>query len=148
MCSVLISYCVCRWPSWTPKTQPNDSSAVVWLSFWCSTRFTRKKCLSQWRETCRVHSYNCGYVVFGQPLIVNERKRATQIVDHIIKCYQIQAVLVNMATILWWQYIWWRTFDNMYIWRRTHMVTNSFGYTYFWLRNFWWQTKRNHFFHY
>ena len=24
------------------KTQPNDISAVVWLSFWCSTRFTRK----------------------------------------------------------------------------------------------------------
>ena len=35
--------CVCRRPSWTPKTQPNGSSAVVWLSFWCSTRFTRKK---------------------------------------------------------------------------------------------------------
>ena len=33
MCSVLISYCVCRRPSWKPKTQPNDSSAVVWLSF-------------------------------------------------------------------------------------------------------------------
>ena len=43
MCAVLISYCVCRRPSWTPKTQPNDSAAVVWLSFWCSTRFTRKK---------------------------------------------------------------------------------------------------------
>ena len=25
-------------PSWTPKTQPNDSRAAVWLSFWCSTR--------------------------------------------------------------------------------------------------------------
>ena len=24
--------------SWTPKTQPNNSRAVVWLSFWCSTR--------------------------------------------------------------------------------------------------------------
>ena len=43
MCSVLISCCVCRRPSWTPKTQPNGSSAVVWLSFWFSTRFTRKK---------------------------------------------------------------------------------------------------------
>ena len=43
MCSVLSSYCICRRPRWTPKTQPNDSSAVVWLSFWCSTRFTRKK---------------------------------------------------------------------------------------------------------
>ena len=50
MCSVLISYCVCRRPSWTPKTQPNGSSAVVWLSFWCSTRFTRKK-LDQSRGT-------------------------------------------------------------------------------------------------
>ena len=46
----------------------NTGSAVVGLSFWCSTRFTRKKCLSQWRETCRLHSYICGYVVFGQPL--------------------------------------------------------------------------------
>ena len=35
---VLISACVCRRAS-----QPNGSSAVVWLSFWCSTRFTRKK---------------------------------------------------------------------------------------------------------
>ena len=38
----LTSYCLCRRPSWTPKTQPNDSSAVVWLSFWCSTRFAWK----------------------------------------------------------------------------------------------------------
>ena len=36
---VLISACVYRRPSWTPKTQPNCS---VWLSFWCSTRFTGK----------------------------------------------------------------------------------------------------------
>ena len=43
MCSVLISDCVCRRPSWKPKTQPNGSSAVVWLSFWFSTRFTGKK---------------------------------------------------------------------------------------------------------
>ena len=42
MCSVLISYCVCRRPSWKPKTRPNGSSAVVWLSFWFSTRFTRE----------------------------------------------------------------------------------------------------------
>ena len=42
MWSVLISYCVCRRPSWKPKTQPNGCSAVVWLSFWFSTRFTRK----------------------------------------------------------------------------------------------------------
>ena len=25
-------------PIWTPKTQPNNSRAVLWLSFWCSTR--------------------------------------------------------------------------------------------------------------
>ena len=35
---VLISACVCRRPSWTPKTQPGGSSAASWLSFWCSTR--------------------------------------------------------------------------------------------------------------
>ena len=40
---LLISYCVCRRPNWKPKTQQNGSSAVVWLSFWFSTRFTRKK---------------------------------------------------------------------------------------------------------
>ena len=54
VCSVFISYCVCRRLSWTQNTQPNDSSAVAWsqpndssavawLSFWCSTRLTRKK---------------------------------------------------------------------------------------------------------
>ena len=42
MCWVLISYCFCRMLSWTPKIQSNDSSGVVWLSFWFSTRFTRK----------------------------------------------------------------------------------------------------------
>ena len=48
---VFISACVCWRPSWTPKTQPNDSSAVVWLSFWCSTRLLMsvKKCLI-WRS--------------------------------------------------------------------------------------------------
>ena len=35
MCLVLISYCVCRRPSWKPKLNQ-------WLSFWFSTRFTRK----------------------------------------------------------------------------------------------------------
>ena len=35
---VLISACICRRPSWTPKTQPGGSSAATWLSFWCSTR--------------------------------------------------------------------------------------------------------------
>ena len=39
---LLISYCVCRRPSWKPKTLPNENSAVVWLSFWFSTWFTRK----------------------------------------------------------------------------------------------------------
>ena len=24
--------------SWTPNTQPNESKAAVWLSFWCSSR--------------------------------------------------------------------------------------------------------------
>ena len=28
--------------SWQPKTQPNDSRAAVWSSFWFSTRFTWK----------------------------------------------------------------------------------------------------------
>ena len=40
---VLNSACVCRTPSWTPKAQPKDSTAVVSLRFWCSTRNTRKK---------------------------------------------------------------------------------------------------------
>ena len=52
---VLIGACVCRRPSWTPKTQPGGSSAVTWLSFWCSTRLLMsiKKCISYRRKTCR-----------------------------------------------------------------------------------------------
>ena len=38
MSLLLNSNWVCQRPSWIPKTHPNDSSAVVWLSFWCSTR--------------------------------------------------------------------------------------------------------------
>ena len=51
---VLISACVCRRPSWTPKTQPGGSSAVTWLSFWCSTRLLMsvKKCLGYLGKTC------------------------------------------------------------------------------------------------
>ena len=37
MLPVLISDCVCRRPSWKPKT---------WLSFWFSTRFARKNLVS------------------------------------------------------------------------------------------------------
>ena len=33
MYSVLISYCVYRRPSWTPKNQPNDSSAIYLVEF-------------------------------------------------------------------------------------------------------------------
>ena len=33
-----------------------------------SSRFTRKKCLRQSGETCRLHSFLFGYVVFWQPL--------------------------------------------------------------------------------
>ena len=36
---ILIIACLCRRPSWTPKTQRGGSSAASWLSFWCSTRF-------------------------------------------------------------------------------------------------------------
>ena len=51
---ILISACVCRRPSWTPKTQPGGSSAATWLSFWCSTRLLMsvKKCLVYRRKTC------------------------------------------------------------------------------------------------
>lgn len=60
--------CVLRRPSWTPEAQPKGSCAIVWLNFWFSTRFVRKKCLSQHGETRRLHSYIFGYVVFGQLL--------------------------------------------------------------------------------
>ena len=52
---ILISACVCRRPSSTPKTQPGDSSAATWLSFWCSTRLLMsvKKCLIYRGKTCR-----------------------------------------------------------------------------------------------
>ena len=51
----IISACVCRRPSWKPKTQPGGSSAVTWLSFWCSTRLLMsvKKCLSYRRKMCK-----------------------------------------------------------------------------------------------
>ena len=64
----LISACVCRRLSWTPKNLQNGSPAVVWLSFWCSTRFTRIKCLSQLGETCRLLSTILDQVVYEQPL--------------------------------------------------------------------------------
>ena len=36
---VLISACVCRRPSWTPKTKPNGHFSMAgWFRFWCSTR--------------------------------------------------------------------------------------------------------------
>ena len=44
----LISDCVCWRPSWTPKTQLIGSSAVVWFSFWCSTRFIRTTARRAW----------------------------------------------------------------------------------------------------
>ena len=66
-CTVLISYCVCRRPSWKQKTQPNGCSAVVWLSFWFSTRFTRKTLdhsvgnylylLGLWRKKARTNRF-------------------------------------------------------------------------------------------
>ena len=64
MCTVLISYCVYRRLSWKPITQPNDSSTVVLLSFWSSTRFTKKKCTSQHGEMYRLHSFIFYYIVF------------------------------------------------------------------------------------
>ena len=51
---VLISACVCRRPTWTPKTQPDGCHAVVWLSFWCSSRLhMSEKKWPAWRgKTC------------------------------------------------------------------------------------------------
>ena len=53
---VLISICVCRRPSWTPKTQPGGSSAATWLSFWCSTLLliSVNKCMGYRDKTCTV----------------------------------------------------------------------------------------------
>ena len=42
MKQVLISACICQRSSWTPKTQPNGTIRRCLVSFWCSTRFTRK----------------------------------------------------------------------------------------------------------
>ena len=52
----LIETTTIRISSWTPKTQPKDSSAVVWLSFWCSTRLLMsvKKCASYLGKLCIV----------------------------------------------------------------------------------------------
>ena len=51
---VLISDCVRRRPSWTPKTQPGGSSAATWLSFWCSTwlLISVNKCMGCRGKTC------------------------------------------------------------------------------------------------
>ena len=57
----------------TPKTQPNGSPALIWLSFWSSNRFTRKKCLSQRGKTYTLHSYIFYYVVFEQPFTIRLR---------------------------------------------------------------------------
>ena len=49
---VLISVCVCRRPSWKPKTKPNGHFSMAgWFCFWCSTRLLMsvKKC-SIWRR--------------------------------------------------------------------------------------------------
>ena len=53
--SNLRSACVCRRPSCTPQTQPGGSSAVTWLSFWCSTRLLMsvKKCSIWRRKGCK-----------------------------------------------------------------------------------------------
>ena len=63
--SVLISYGVNRMESWTPKTQPNDSSVVIWLIFWCSTRFSRTKVTCQKSKTVKgIMSYVDGPLTY------------------------------------------------------------------------------------
>ena len=59
---VLISACVCRRPSWTPKTQPGGSSAATWLSFWCSTRLDmqEKKWPAQRGKPCTYAVWTIG----------------------------------------------------------------------------------------
>ena len=54
MCSVLISYCVCRRPSWTPKTKPNDSSALLfgWI-FGVQLDSLENKCPIWQSKPCR-----------------------------------------------------------------------------------------------
>ena len=41
---IIFIYCVCRNPSWTPKTLPDGCNhpAAFWLSFWCLTRLLKK----------------------------------------------------------------------------------------------------------
>ena len=61
---VLISACVCRRPSWAPKTQPGGSSAVTWLSFWRSTRLLMSV------NKCKIylHRWKVGCTLFTNPL--------------------------------------------------------------------------------
>ena len=55
---VLTSACVCRRPSWTPKTQPGGGRpAPTWLSFWCSTRLLMPKKSAAQTGSCRTVSY-------------------------------------------------------------------------------------------
>ena len=46
------------------KTQPYGSSAVVWLSFWCSTRFTKKS------DTFKIEDRLDYDVICGWPLML------------------------------------------------------------------------------
>ena len=71
MCSVLISYCVCRRPNWKPKTQPQGSSAVVWLCFWFSNWFIRK--------TLDYSHGSCLYVIFHIPFLSYQAPRLTSL---------------------------------------------------------------------
>ena len=53
---VLNSACVCRRPSWTPKTQPGGGPAPTWLSFWCSTRLLMPEKSAARTGSCRTVS--------------------------------------------------------------------------------------------
>ena len=49
----------CRRPSWAPKTQLNDSTAAVWLSFWCLSDPPNGE------NRLKMHPMGCLLILFG-----------------------------------------------------------------------------------
>ena len=92
----LVSACVWLRLSWTQKTQSNGNSAFVRLSFWCSTRFTQKKCFCKRTEPYRLHPYIFSYLVYEQPYIKKKvgRPQPTKNNHDVFRlCYRSDLVL-------------------------------------------------------
>ena len=73
--------CICRSPICIPKNQLNDSSAVVWLSFWCSTLFTQKIILANAEKRVDIIPAFLANVVSEQPLTWISKFKTSSLVE-------------------------------------------------------------------